>query len=244
MLNPRSRQRPSGSEGQVDEARSDSPGKWRVAGGGDQRQALRLPRLLPGFKPAGSCTSTTRQRCLDAEEADAHPVHHAAVTALNAKMYCLAASTFLRRATGWNPVDEAWSRAGDGRLAGASPHAHGAWQRSRRRGGKFYVIGGPARCRREHADDPPAPAAALLRQCGGVRSATNKCGRVLRCPRLQSHGRRGGERQDLCNRRALSGLHHRLAGEHQLGAGLRSSGGLLVTKNPCRQRAAGSTPPV
>src|SRR3989442_10816005 len=66
--------------------------------------------LLPGFKPAGLVYEYDTARDAWAQKKPMpHPVHHAAVTALNGKMFLFGGFDLPTSGPpGWNPVNEAW----------------------------------------------------------------------------------------------------------------------------------------
>src|SRR6202162_3319521 len=102
--------------------------------------------LLPGFKPAGlvyeydpASDAWTQKKPMP------HPAHHAAVTALNGKMYLFGGFDLPTAGPpGWNPVNDAWEYdpATDGwRALAPRPTARGGGGAAVV-GGKLYVIGG------------------------------------------------------------------------------------------------------
>jgi N-acetylneuraminic acid mutarotase len=102
--------------------------------------------LLPGFKPAGfvyqydpAGDAWTQKKPMP------HPVHHAAVTVMNGKMYLFGGFDLpLSGPPGWNPVSDAWEYdpATDGwRALAPMPTARGSGVAAAV-GGKIYVIGG------------------------------------------------------------------------------------------------------
>src|SRR5437763_1066114 len=102
--------------------------------------------LLPGFKPAGlvyeydpASDAWTQKKPMP------HPVHHAAVTVLNGKMYLFGGFDLPSAGPpGWNPVNDAWEYdpATDGwRSLAPMPTARGGGVAAAI-GGKFLVIGG------------------------------------------------------------------------------------------------------
>jgi len=102
--------------------------------------------LLPGFKPAGfvyeydsAGDAWTQKKPMP------HPVHHAAVTALNGKMYLFGGFDLPAAGPpGWNPVNDAWEYdpPTDGwRAIAAMPTPRGGGVAAVV-GGKVYVIGG------------------------------------------------------------------------------------------------------
>jgi N-acetylneuraminic acid mutarotase len=102
--------------------------------------------LLPGFKPAGlvyeydsASDAWTQKKPMP------HPVHHAAVTVLNGKMYLFGGFDLPSSGPpGWNPVNDAWeyNPATDGwRTLAPMPTARGGGVAAVV-GGKFFVIGG------------------------------------------------------------------------------------------------------
>src|SRR5258708_4366316 len=66
--------------------------------------------LLPGFKPAGLVYEYDPARDAWAEKKPMpHPVHHAAVTALNGKVYLFGGFDLPPSGPpGWNPAGDAW----------------------------------------------------------------------------------------------------------------------------------------
>src|SRR6202140_4874862 len=102
--------------------------------------------LLPGFKPAGlvyeydpAGDAWTQKKPMP------HPVHHAAVTVSNGKMYLFGGFDLPASGPpGWNPVNDAWEYdpATDGRRSlAAMPTPRGGGVAAVV-GGKVYVIGG------------------------------------------------------------------------------------------------------
>src|SRR5437870_7798998 len=102
--------------------------------------------LLPGFKPAGlvyeyepASDAWTQKKPMP------HPVHHAAVTALNGKMYLFGGFDLPAAGPpGWNPVNDVWEYdpATDGwRSRAPMPTARGG-SVAAVVSGKIYVIGG------------------------------------------------------------------------------------------------------
>src|SRR5215470_13537080 len=102
--------------------------------------------LLPGFKPAGlvyeydpASDAWTQKKPMP------HPVHHAAVTAANGKMYVFGGFDLPAAGPpGWNAVNDAWEYdpATDGwRARAAMPTARGGGVAAAV-GGKIFVIGG------------------------------------------------------------------------------------------------------
>src|SRR3989475_8410366 len=89
--------------------------------------------LLPGFKPAGLVYEYDPARdAWTQRKPMPHPVHHAAVAALNGRMYLLAASTFLRpdRRAGilsMRPGSTSRRRTAGGRWPPCRRHAVAAW---------------------------------------------------------------------------------------------------------------------
>ena len=144
--------------------------------------------LLPGFKPAGlvyeydpAGDAWTQKKPMP------HPVHHAAVTALNGKMYLFGGFDLPTSGPpGWNPVNDAWEYdpTSDGwRALAPMPTLRGGGVAAVV-GGKIYVIGG--------AGPVPDASAPVIRPRQPQRSlatveeydpATNKWrARALRCP--------------------------------------------------------------
>lgn len=102
--------------------------------------------LLPGFKPAGLVYEYDPASDAWAQKKPMpHPVHHAAVTAANGKMYVFGGFDLPAAGPpGWNSVNDAWEYdpATDGwRARAAMPTARGGGVAAAV-GGKFYVIGG------------------------------------------------------------------------------------------------------
>jgi N-acetylneuraminic acid mutarotase len=102
--------------------------------------------LMPGFKPAGfvyeydpAGDAWTQKKPMP------HPVHHAAVTSLNGKMYVFGGFDLPAAGPpGWNPVADAWEYdpVTDGwRKLAPMPTSRGAGAAAVV-GGKVYVIGG------------------------------------------------------------------------------------------------------
>jgi N-acetylneuraminic acid mutarotase len=102
--------------------------------------------LLPGFKPAGlvyqydpASDAWTQKKPMP------HPVHHAAVTELNGKMYLFGGFDLPASGPpGWNAVNDTWEYdlATDGwRVLAAMPTTRGGGVAAVV-GGKIYVIGG------------------------------------------------------------------------------------------------------
>jgi len=102
--------------------------------------------LLPGFKPAGLVYEYDPARDAWAQKNPMpHPVHHAAVTALNGKMFLFGGFDLPTSGPpGWNPVNEAWEyepATDSWRALAPMPTARGG-SVAAVVGGKFYVIGG------------------------------------------------------------------------------------------------------
>ena len=102
--------------------------------------------LLPGFKPAGLVYEYDPARDAWApKKLMPHPVHHAAVTALNGKMYVFGGFDLPSAgAPGWNPVADTWEYdpASDAwRARAPMPSARGGGVAAVV-AGKCYVIGG------------------------------------------------------------------------------------------------------
>jgi N-acetylneuraminic acid mutarotase len=102
--------------------------------------------LLPGFKPAGLMYEyDPAGDAWTQKEPMPHPVHHAAITALNGKMYLFGGFDAPSSGPpGWNPVNAAWEydpAKDDWRALAPMPTARGGGVAAVV-GGKFYVIGG------------------------------------------------------------------------------------------------------
>ncbi len=102
--------------------------------------------LLPGFKPAGvmyeydpTADAWTKKTSMP------HPIHHAAVAVLNAKVYVFGGFELPASGPpGWVPVNDAWEydpAADTWRPLAPMPTKRGA-AAAGAAGGKFYVIGG------------------------------------------------------------------------------------------------------
>jgi N-acetylneuraminic acid mutarotase len=102
--------------------------------------------LLPGFKPAGLVFEYDPARDAWTEKKPMpHPVHHAAVTALNGKMYLFGGFDLPPSGPpGWNPVSDAWEYdpAADAWKALAPMPTTRGGSVAAVVGGKIYVIGG------------------------------------------------------------------------------------------------------
>jgi N-acetylneuraminic acid mutarotase len=134
--------------------------------------------LLPGFKPAGlvyeydpAADAWTQRKPMP------HPLHHAAVTALNGKMYLFGGFDLPAAGPpGWSPVGDAWEYdpAKDAwRGLAALPTARGGGVAAVV-GGKCYVIGGAGAV--PGASDPTIRPRQPQRSLGAVEEydpATN-----------------------------------------------------------------------
>jgi hypothetical protein len=194
--------------------------------------------LLPGFKPAGLVYEYDPARdAWTQKKPMPHPVHHAAVTALNGKMYLFGGFDLPAAGPpGWNPVNDVWEYdpATDGWQSRAPmPTARGG-SMAAVVSGKIYVIGGAGPM--PGASSPVIRPRQPQRSLGTVevRPGHEQVARLHPdAHALQPHGRRGRERQYLRNRWATErGVYHRLSGQHQLGANLRSGDGLLGDQDP------------
>src|SRR2546422_10090393 len=99
--------------------------------------------LLPGFKPAGLVYEYDPARDAWAQKNPMpHPVHHAAVTALNGKIFLFGGFDLPTSGPpGWNPVNEAWEYApatDSWRALAPMPTARGG-SVAAAVGGKLYV---------------------------------------------------------------------------------------------------------
>src|SRR5258706_752020 len=120
--------------------------------------------LLPGFKPAGLLYEYDPARDSWGEKkAMPHPVHHAAVTAHNGKMYLFGGVDLPPSGPpGWNPVADAWEYdpANDSwKLLAPMSTARGGCSAAVV-SGRVYVIGrggAPARGKRPPVPAPPPP---------------------------------------------------------------------------------------
>ena len=104
--------------------------------------------LLPGFKPAGLVYEYDPAKdAWTQKKPMPHPVHHAAVTAMNGKMYLFGGFDLPPSGPpGWNPVNDAWEydpAADSWRALPPMPTARGGGVAGVV-GGKLYVIGGAA----------------------------------------------------------------------------------------------------
>jgi N-acetylneuraminic acid mutarotase len=102
--------------------------------------------LLPGFKPAGLVYEYDPAGDAWKEKKQMpHPVHHAAVTALNGKMYLFGGFDLPASGPpGWNPVNDAWEydpAADTWKALAPMPTTRGG-SVAAVVGGKIYVIGG------------------------------------------------------------------------------------------------------
>ena len=101
---------------------------------------------LPGFKPAGLVYEyDPAGDAWTPKKPMPHPVHHAALTALDGKIYVFGGfEPPAAGPPGWNPVSNAWEydpKTDGWRALAAMPTARGAGAVAVV-GGKFYVIGG------------------------------------------------------------------------------------------------------
>src|SRR5205807_9877143 len=126
--------------------------------------------LLPGFKPAGLVYEYDPARdAWTQKKPMPHPVHHAAVAALNGKMYLFGGFELPAAGPpGWTPVDDAWEyepATDDWRAPAPLPTARGG-DVGPGVGGKVYVFRGG----RPMADarTPPLPADQPDRSLGNV----------------------------------------------------------------------------
>src|SRR5438093_10669400 len=105
--------------------------------------------LLPGFKPAGlvyeydpAGDAWTQKKSMP------HPVHHAALTALNGKMYLFGGFDLPPSGPpGWSPVNDAWEydpKADGWRALAPMPTARGGGAAAAANG-KLFAIGGAGR---------------------------------------------------------------------------------------------------
>lgn len=102
--------------------------------------------LLPGFKPAGLVYQYDPARDAWTEKKPMpHPVHHAAVTSLNGKMYLFGGFGLPPSGPpGWNPVDKSWEydpETDAWKALAPIPTARGGGVAAGLNG-KIYVIGG------------------------------------------------------------------------------------------------------
>src|SRR2546429_521892 len=113
-----------------------------------------------------------------------NPAHHAAVTALNGKMYLFGGFDLPTAGPpGWNPVNDAWEYdpASDGwRALAAMPTPRG--------GGVAAVVGGEIYAIRGAGPQPPASAA------GNPRRRRRSAGRQIPGGVSRVRGLRSGER--------------------------------------------------
>src|SRR5258705_8132097 len=115
--------------------------------------------ILPGLKPAGLVYEYDPERdAWTQKKPMPHPVHHAAVTALNGKMYLFGGFDLPSAGPpGWNPVNDSWEYdpATDSWQARAPMPTTRGGSVAVVVGGKIYVIGGAGPL--AHAGTPGSP---------------------------------------------------------------------------------------
>src|SRR5256712_10390480 len=206
--------------------------------------------LLPGFKPAGLVYEYDTVRDAWAQKKPMpHPVHHAAVAALNGKMFLFGGFDLPTSGPpGWNPVNEAWEYApatDSWRALAPMPTARGG-SVAAVVGGKFYVIGG--------AGPMPEPGTPTIRPRQPQRSlgnveeydpATNKW--RARAPMPTPCNHMGGEAANgriyVIGGRLSGGFIIGFPGNINLGAGYEPAAGSLGNNKPKPNPARGVNSP-